>query len=112
LKYPELPLINVGIDKPIWFPPEILEVLPGQIFREKINDNQTKVMINHACNSPKFNAELIENVGLPRLGLKGANSQLVLYRTPVVPDVSANSDVRIPLVSVLVQKWWRFLQGI
>jgi eukaryotic translation initiation factor 2C len=76
LKYPELPLINVGIDKPIWFPPEILEVLPGQIFREKINDNQTKVMINHACNSPKFNAELIENVGLPRLGLKGANSQL------------------------------------
>jgi hypothetical protein len=55
--------------------------VPGQYFNGKLPDEQTGRMILFACKPPKENAEAIDNVGLPRLGLKGLNTHLVWLHT-------------------------------
>lgn len=72
-----LPAINVGSAQPVWIPPEVATIVPGQYFNGKLPDDLTGQMIRFACKQPKENAEAIENVGLPRLGLKGQNSHMV-----------------------------------
>jgi len=77
LQYPFLPAINIGGERAVWIPPEVCTVVPGQPYMGKLPDDQTGRMILFACKQPKENAEAIDNVGLPRLGLKGANTHMV-----------------------------------
>jgi hypothetical protein len=60
-----------GTAQAVWIPPEVCKIVPGQYFNGKLPDDQTGRMILFTCKPPKENAEAIENVGLPRLGLKG-----------------------------------------
>lgn len=73
-----LPCINLGTrDAPVWTPPELLYVIPGQPFMSKLNEDATSKMIQFACKSPKENAESIQNNGIAQLGLGGRNDELV-----------------------------------
>ena len=79
LKFPWLPAINVGSAQEVWIPMEVATIVEGQYYSGKLPDDLTGRMILFACKQPKENAEAIENVGLPRLGLiKDRNQHLVL----------------------------------
>jgi len=74
----DLPCVNVGTrEKAILLPPELATVLPGQSFKGKLLDEQTREMITYACRRPKQNAESIVGEGLSILGLKPPSQLLV-----------------------------------
>ncbi|KAG6811918.1 hypothetical protein H0H92_005249 [Tricholoma furcatifolium] len=70
LKYPELPLVNVGGNKATYLPPEVCEILPNQPFRGKLTDEHTASMITFAANPPNVNANAIVGRGLNELGFR------------------------------------------
>lgn len=66
----DLPVVDVGTARrPNWIPAELCEIEPGNVFRGKLNDQETAQMIRYACNPPKVNAEAIIGRGLPSLGI-------------------------------------------
>ncbi|CAO2651958.1 Nn.00g002410.m01.CDS01 [Neocucurbitaria sp. VM-36] len=70
LRHPYLPAINCGTEKkPLWYPPEVLGILPYQIYRRKVPDSLTKGMLEIACRPPQDTRVLIEHEGLRKLGL-------------------------------------------
>jgi len=68
LRYPDLPLVDVGGQKTNFLPPEVCEILPGQPFRGKLTDEHTAAMITVACKPPNINAASIVGQGLTELG--------------------------------------------
>ncbi|THH12645.1 hypothetical protein EW146_g7502 [Bondarzewia mesenterica] len=77
LRYPNLPLVDVGGQKQNLLPPEVCIILPGQPFRGKLLDEQTASMILVAAKPPNINAEAITSSGLTELGFRqGASSVL------------------------------------
>ena len=62
--------------RPIYVPPELCEIGPGQPFRGKLDDQQTTLMLRHACKHPAENAHAILNQGFPLLGLTPNNQTL------------------------------------
>jgi hypothetical protein len=73
-----MPCVNVGTrEKVILLPPELATVLPGQSFKGKLLEDQTREMIKYACRPPKQNAEFIVNDGLDILGLNPPSRELV-----------------------------------
>ncbi|KAL1748422.1 Piwi domain-containing protein [Schizophyllum fasciatum] len=68
LKYPDIPLVNVGSTKENLLPPEICQILPNQAFKGKLLDEHTARMITIAAQPPAANAGLIANMGLTKLG--------------------------------------------
>jgi eukaryotic translation initiation factor 2C len=88
----QLPLINVGTNnRPIYLPPEICEILPGQTYRGHLSPDATLSMIDFSCRPPAENAEYIVNHGLPFLGLKGNTTIINQLGLSVSPDM-----IRIP----------------
>ncbi|KAI9821501.1 MAG: hypothetical protein M1832_003349 [Thelocarpon impressellum] len=72
LEKPNAPVINVGLpDKPVFVPPELCTVLPGQVARRKLTDVQTAEMIKVACRRPAENARLIAGEGSQVVGISG-----------------------------------------
>ncbi|KAJ7577907.1 argonaute-like protein [Mycena floridula] len=71
LKHPtDLPVVNVGSKaKASYIPAELCEIEPGQAFRGRLGDNETRSMLNLAVNPPKVNAEHIVGEGFHRMGL-------------------------------------------
>ncbi len=97
--------------RPVYLPAEICEIVPGQAYRGKLNDEQTKAMIKVACNPPTFHGTTIVNQGFTDLGLRsnahGAtlepfgisvspNMQVVPYRILPPPVVSYRGAARPP----------------
>ncbi|KAF8133991.1 Piwi domain-containing protein [Boletus edulis] len=79
LRHPELPVVNIAgpnSKHPIYVPPELCEILPGQPFRGKLDDQQTTEMLRFACKRPPENAHAILNQGFPLLGLTSNNQTL------------------------------------
>ncbi|KAF8558356.1 Piwi-domain-containing protein, partial [Imleria badia] len=79
LEYPDLPVVNIAgpnAKHPILVPPELCEILPGQPFRGKLDDQQTTQMLRFACKRPPENAQAILNQGFPQLGLTPNNQTL------------------------------------
>ena len=79
LKHPDLPVVNIAgpnAKHPILVPPEVCEILPGQPFRGKLDDQQTTQMLRYACKRPPENAQAILNQGFPLLGLTPNNQTL------------------------------------
>ncbi|KAJ3563363.1 hypothetical protein NP233_g8987 [Leucocoprinus birnbaumii] len=68
LKYPDLPLVNIGVKKRTLLPPEVCEVLLNQTYKGRLSEGHTAKMISFAANPPDFNARTIENKGLQELG--------------------------------------------
>ncbi|KAJ8092745.1 hypothetical protein PM082_007074 [Marasmius tenuissimus] len=71
LRYPNLPLVDVGGQKSNLLPPEICEILPNQPFRGKLLDDQTAKMITVAAKPPNVNGAAIVGPGLDHLGYRG-----------------------------------------
>lgn len=66
----ELPCINVGSEaRETWFAPELLEILPYQIFRHKIPGALAGDMISKAARTPALNKRLIIGERLRTLGI-------------------------------------------
>ncbi|KAG9315634.1 argonaute-like protein [Chiua virens] len=135
LKHPDLPVVDISgpnARHPIYVPPELCEILPGQPFRGKLDDQQTTLMLRYACKRPPENAHTILNQGLPVLGLTPNNQKLsnfgmsinnamacvpyrelppprVSYRGGQPPNVRDGSwnilDVRFHLGGA-VKSWW------
>ena len=77
LKHPESPVVNVGtLQDPVWIPPELCTVMPGQMFRRRLDEHQTSEMINYAARQPTENAKSIEE-GLGLMGIWKPNDAIV-----------------------------------
>ncbi|CAK5264708.1 unnamed protein product [Mycena citricolor] len=68
LRYPELPLVDVGGTKANFLPAELCEILPGQAFKGKLTDEHTSEMIRVAAQPPNVNGNAIVERGLAQLG--------------------------------------------
>ncbi|KAH0537578.1 hypothetical protein FGG08_005644 [Glutinoglossum americanum] len=85
LQSPKAPVVNVRtIDNPVYLPPEVCTVLPGQIARKKLSDVQTSEMITVAARKPADNARLIIGEGAGIVGLS-ANSGLGAFGLNIDP---------------------------
>ena len=73
LRYPKLPLVDVGGQKQNLLPPEVCEILPNQPFRGKLLDDQTAKMITVAAKPPNVNGAAIIGPGLNHLGYRGTD---------------------------------------
>ena len=76
LKYPDIPLVDVGGQKSNLLPAEMCEILPNQPFRGKLTDEHTAAMITAAAKPPNINAMSIVGRGLDELGFKRDTAQL------------------------------------
>lgn len=83
LSFPEYPVVNVGNKgKPIYLPPEVCEVLPGQGRGAKLKASQTRKMITFSNQQGYKNANLIVSKAVSAIGLKSnENPALVSART-------------------------------
>ncbi|THH27194.1 hypothetical protein EUX98_g6995 [Antrodiella citrinella] len=70
LRYPDMPLINVGGQKANLIPAELCEILEKQPFKGRLLDTHTAEMIRVACQPPNVNAEAIVGRGLQELGFR------------------------------------------
>ena len=91
LDHPEAPVIQIGEikkdkngkslpkgqEKPIWLPPELGHVLPGQIYSKKLSSSQTSAMLKYAARPPAENARRLVNDGCSLLELNRENETLV-----------------------------------
>ncbi|KAH0562380.1 hypothetical protein GP486_002931 [Trichoglossum hirsutum] len=87
LQTPEAPVVNVrSAQDPVYLPPELCTVLPGQIARRKLSDVQTAEMITVAARRPAENAKLIVGEGGGVVGLTG-NTGLGAFGLRVDPKM-------------------------
>ncbi|KIJ59485.1 hypothetical protein HYDPIDRAFT_118463 [Hydnomerulius pinastri MD-312] len=99
LKFPDLPVVDIAgpnAKHPIYVPPEMCEILPGQPFRGKLNDKETSQMIRYACNPPAVNARTIVNQGLPTLGLTVPNQTLQNFGLTVSSEMAKIPGRELP----------------
>lgn len=67
---PTEPVINVGTPTdPVYLPPEVCDVVPGQIAKAKLSSNQMANMISLSASEPGVNARHIQNIGFRATGL-------------------------------------------
>ncbi len=69
MRYPELPLIDIGGQKQNLLPAELCIILENQPFRGRVPDELTSGMVTVACQHPNANGDVIVTRGLPELGL-------------------------------------------
>ncbi|KAI4118568.1 MAG: hypothetical protein LQ345_001405 [Seirophora villosa] len=101
LQKPNDPCINVGtVDKPSFIPPELLTVEPGQQYRKRLNEQQTRQMIAFAVRRPAENARRIVEVGAPMMGLSENNTNLVTFGIKVLPSMITVRGRILPAGSV------------
>ncbi|KAF9242311.1 ribonuclease H-like domain-containing protein [Melanogaster broomeanus] len=88
LRYPDLPLVDVGGQKTNYLPAEVCDILPDQPFRGKLTDEHTASMITVACQPPNVNGEAIVNQGLDNLGLRTAGPELQSFGVSIGPNMA------------------------
>ncbi|KAJ2919770.1 hypothetical protein MD484_g671, partial [Candolleomyces efflorescens] len=71
LRYPDMPLVDVGSTKQNLLPAELCNILPNQAFKGKLLDDQTAQMIKVAAKPPNVNAGMILGQGIRELGFTG-----------------------------------------
>ncbi|TBU46218.1 argonaute-like protein [Dichomitus squalens] len=69
LRYPDLPLIDVGGQRTNYLPAEVCMILEKQPYQGKVPDELTANMLLVACQYPNVNGDAITNRGLLELGL-------------------------------------------
>ncbi|KAG8214738.1 hypothetical protein J3R82DRAFT_9827 [Butyriboletus roseoflavus] len=103
LKHPDLPVVDISgpnAKHPIYVPPELCEILPGQPFRGKLDDEQTTLMLRYACKRPAENAQTILNEGFPLLGLTTNNQKLTNFNVSVSRNMAGIPFRELPPPSV------------
>lgn len=88
LKYPDIPLVDVGGQKSNLLPAEICEILPDQPFRGKLTDEHTANMITAAAKPPNVNAISIFGRGLDELGFRSGAAQLSAFGISVGTEMT------------------------
>ena len=79
LRYPDIPLVDVGGQKSNLLPAEMCEILPNQPYRGKLTDEHTAAMITVAAKPPNVNAISIVDRGLEELGFKSGSAQFSAF---------------------------------
>ena len=80
LEIPQAWVLNCGTtENPIWIPPELCEVMPGQAYRGKLSDLQTDQMKLVAARGPGENARRIANGACRVIGFQGNNPTLTAF---------------------------------
>ncbi len=80
LRIPLAWLLNCGSrETPVWIPPELCDVMPGQAFRGKLSDSQTAQMIVVAARGPAENARRIANGAQSVIGFQSNNPSLAAF---------------------------------
>lgn len=88
LKVPQAWLLNCGTrETPVWIPPELCEVMPGQAFRGKLSDRQGSQMRQVAARGPGENARRIANGAHKVIGFQGNNPSLAAFGVGVDPKL-------------------------
>ena len=103
MKRPGLPVVDISgpnAKHPIYVPPELCEILPGQPFRGKLDDEQTTLMLRFACKRPAENAQTILNQGFPLLGLTSNNQKLSNFNVSVSSNMAGVPFRELPAPSV------------
>ncbi|CAO1599382.1 hypothetical protein XANCAGTX0491_003112 [Xanthoria calcicola] len=78
LKKPDDPCVNLGNkEHPVFVPPELLEIEPGQQYNKKLDGSQTSRMLQFAVRKPAENARRIVDQGTRMMGLSLTNPNLV-----------------------------------
>lgn len=86
LKKPDDPCVNLGTkEKPVFVPPELCEVVPGQQYNKKLDGNQTSRMLQFAVRKPAENARRIVDQGAKMMGLSLTNPNLLEFGVKVDP---------------------------
>jgi eukaryotic translation initiation factor 2C len=71
VEYPELKAVNLGSQqRPSWFAPEHLRILPYQMFTRLLPERLTNGMLDVACRPPARTQACIELEGLLNLGFR------------------------------------------
>ncbi|KAI9796921.1 MAG: hypothetical protein M1825_006285 [Sarcosagium campestre] len=85
----DAPLVNCGNrDHPMWLPPELCDILPGQVAKKKLTPEQTQMMIKVACRQPADNARLIVGEGSDALGIGSNHSDgPTLFGLSIKPEM-------------------------
>ncbi len=72
----DMPVLNAGTSKaPVYLPPDVCIVMPGQPSTRSLTGYQTASMIKYAVRRPAENAESIVNQSLLTLGLEPSLNQ-------------------------------------
>ncbi|KAL8995200.1 MAG: hypothetical protein Q9169_005033 [Polycauliona sp. 2 TL-2023] len=88
LKKPDDPCVNLGNKEfPIFVPPELCEVEPGQPYNKKLDGNQTSRMLQFAVRKPAENARRIIDQGAKMMGLSLTNPNLTAFGVKVAPQM-------------------------
>ncbi|KAL8647804.1 MAG: hypothetical protein Q9210_005343, partial [Variospora velana] len=96
LAFPGAPVTNFGSDeKPAWIPVELGTVMPGQPYRGKLNNTQTKIMLQMAARGPAENARRLVNAGLKVIGVGTSNPILSAF------GISINTKMIVVAARVL-----------
>lgn len=79
LSYPLYPVVNIGNKRmPIYLPPEVCEILPGQGRSSRLDASQTGKLIKFANMQGYRKANLIASSGISTIGLdSNTNPKLV-----------------------------------
>jgi eukaryotic translation initiation factor 2C len=105
LRYPNLPLIDIGGQKSNLIPAELCEILPNQPFRGKLLDEHTAEMIKVACRFPNVNAAAIVNRGIQELGFTPTSDTLKAF------GVSIGNEMAVVPGRILPSPSIRYAQG-
>ncbi|KAL8685305.1 MAG: hypothetical protein Q9218_007849 [Villophora microphyllina] len=101
LAKPGDPCINLGTkEKPNFVPPELLTVLPGQQYARKLDEKQTKAMINFAVRPPAANARRIVEQGAGMMALSDTNKKLKDFGIKVFPQMITVRGRILPQVPI------------
>ncbi|KIP05634.1 hypothetical protein PHLGIDRAFT_91914 [Phlebiopsis gigantea 11061_1 CR5-6] len=89
LKYPNLPLVDVGgPQKANLLPAEVCEILPDQPFRSKLHEEHTAEMIKIACRPPNVNGNAIVGRGIQELGFANPGPTIRAFNMSVGTEMA------------------------
>ncbi|KAL4242774.1 argonaute family protein [Abortiporus biennis] len=96
LRYPDLPLVDVGGQKQNLLPPEMCEILENQPFRGKLLDDHTAEMIKVACQPPNINGQAILGRGLNELGFRQGADPLGTFGISIGTEMAVVPGLILP----------------
>ena len=100
LRYPDLPLIDVGGQKTNYLPAEVCVILENQPFRGKLLDEHTATMITVACQPPNVNAREIVSRGIQELGFAQTAPPLNAFGVSIGNEMAVVPGRILPAPSV------------
>ena len=94
LKFPHLPCLKVGsAQRTVYLPLEVCDIVEGQRFLRKLNENQTAQMIRLTCQTPDRRANKISS-SIPELGLHTFNQPANPSGQPLIFDPEDESYLK------------------